>query len=331
MKKILIIKLGALGDTVMATPLIAAIQEHHEQDEVHLLTSPPFEQLFVNWQQLIVTSLQRKGFFSLPKMMLWIKQHDFDVVYDLQSNDRTRLALALSGIKTIIGNHSGFPYTHSPTEAYVGQVHIFQRMREVLASAGIQQIPDRPLLPANEQDYQFIKDWLLQEDLNNRPFVLMHAGASPKHPEKCWQGFLDLALALENKNVTTIWLGGASESEKNANYAKETGINASLEFSLPQIALLAEQAIFSVSNDSGPMHILSVASKPVFAFFGPTNHLRNHAIGQKTFVITHQDENIRGKRLSDSKYDLNQISVAEAMEKIGHVIDLTKFRNSDIN
>ena len=329
MKKILVIKLGALGDAVMATPLVAAIQKHHEQDEIHLLTSPPFEQLFANWKQLTVSSLERKGFLSLPKMILWIKQQGFDVVYDLQSNDRTRMALALSGIKTIIGNHAGFPYTHSPTEAYVGQVHIFQRMREVLATTGIQQIPDRPLIPASAQDSKFINDWLLQQGLQNKPFILMHAGTSPKHPEKCWHGFLALALALGNQNITTIWLGGKSESDKNAVYAKETGINASLVFTLPQIALLAEQAAFSVCNDSGPMHILSAACKPVFAFFGPTNHLRNHAIGQKEYVITHQGENIRGKRLSDSKYDLNRISLAQALDKIESIIDLTTITGSD--
>ncbi len=52
MSKVLIIKLGALGDVIMATPAIKQIQRHHHADEIWLLTSTPFFILFKNWEGL---------------------------------------------------------------------------------------------------------------------------------------------------------------------------------------------------------------------------------------------------------------------------------------
>jgi ADP-heptose:LPS heptosyltransferase len=40
-----------------------------------------------------------------------------------------------------------------------------------------------------------------------------------------------------------------------------------------------------LSNDSGPMHVLSLAGVPVYALFGPTDWRRSHALGQQDSVL----------------------------------------------
>ena len=54
MRNVLIIKLGALGDVVMATPLIDAIQRFHDGATVHVLTTPAFAPLFSHWPDIKV-------------------------------------------------------------------------------------------------------------------------------------------------------------------------------------------------------------------------------------------------------------------------------------
>ena len=44
--KILIIKLGALGDIIISTSVVNKIIAHHKKDEVYLLTTPSFTNIF---------------------------------------------------------------------------------------------------------------------------------------------------------------------------------------------------------------------------------------------------------------------------------------------
>ena len=57
--KILIIKLGALGDVIVSTPIIKQIQEHHFDKEIWLLTSPEYEKLFISWKGISIKKIGR--------------------------------------------------------------------------------------------------------------------------------------------------------------------------------------------------------------------------------------------------------------------------------
>ena len=117
----------------------------------------------------------------------------------------------------------------------------------------------------------------------------MHNGASPRHPEKRWPYFLKLALALKDSGYTIVWVGADNEQELNRHCAERVGIDASNKFSINMLAELGRHARFAVTNDSGPMHVLSCSGIPVYAFFGPTDWRRNHAIGQAENVIVSAD------------------------------------------
>ena len=67
------------------------------------------------------------------------------------------------------------------------------------------------------------------------------------------------------------------------------GIDATNVFTLPQLAILGQRARFAVTNDSGPMHVLSASGIPVFALFGPSNWRRNHALGQAARALSAVD------------------------------------------
>jgi len=285
-EKILIIKLGALGDAIMATGLIQQIQRHHAQDELWLLTAPAYTEIFTNWPRLEIMACERKGFRNLLWTIAWIRKKKFARVYDLQSSDRSAVLCALSGIPVRVGNHPRFPYTLRPAEKYTGQCHIHERMLEVLRSAGIAVVAVPPQLPADPEDKHHIRRWLAQRHLAEKSFVIFHPGASARHPEKCWPFFPELALAMQDKGLIVVWSGGGGEREMIRRLAERVGIDAAGLFTIKQLAELGRHARFAVTNDSGPMHALSCAGIPVFALFGPTNWRRNHAIGQAENVIT---------------------------------------------
>ena len=317
MTKILIIKQGALGDIIMMTPLLESIRQQHQDDELWLLTTPAFADVFRSWPGVTVKSIPRKGIRHIIKTVVWIRKNHFDRIYDLQSNDRTAALCALSNAPERVGNYTHYPYNIHPTDSYMGQCHIFERMRIILASAGINNINDMPSLPVDTNEKERVQSWLKNNDLYARPFVILHAGTSPKHPEKCWPYYSQIGKLLEDRGVRCVWIGADADTGLNAALSKIAGINATGDFTLPELAELGKYARFAVTNDSGPMHVLSCSGIPVYAFFGPTNWRRNHAIGQGHNVITLQPDDIAGKTIKDpSISDLGNISAQQIIDRL---------------
>ncbi|MBL1142237.1 MAG: glycosyltransferase family 9 protein [Proteobacteria bacterium] len=312
--KILIIKLGALGDTITSTSIINQISKHHHKDQVYLLTSSQFECLFSNFKSLTLCSFDRKTLSNKIKSILWIRKQQFDRIYDLQSNDRTTLYCALSGSPFRAGNHPRFPYHVHPKTKYIGECHSFDRLNQILESANIEKAEPLPFLPVPEDTAEEVSGWLNDHALFEKPYVLLHAGSSPLHPEKRWPYFLELALAIKD-NFNVIWIGGDDDKELNIELSAKTGINATSAFSILGLVELGKKARFAVTNDSAPMHILSCAQIPVFGLFGPTYARRTHALGQLDNVITPNDQIAQ----NDHQFipqDIANISVDTVLNKL---------------
>jgi ADP-heptose:LPS heptosyltransferase len=312
MPKILILKFGALGDVVMATSLVRQIQDYHKGEPIFLVTSPAYTAVFKHWDGLNILAFKRRGFMEAFRMIKWIRISEFDRVYDLQSNDRTSLICALSGIKERVGNHPRFPYTHHPPDVWAGQCHIHERMLAVLKSGGIAPYPSPPILYSDTAEKSYVSDWIGKHNITPGSFVVLHAGASHTHPEKCWPYFLELAKALKKGGYTVVWVGADAEATANRQRAEIVGVDASNAFSITELAELGRHARFAVTNDSGPMHILSASGIPVFAFFGPTNWLRSHAIGQFDNIIV--PEGIEKNHYQTASLD--KITVSEVLARL---------------
>jgi len=286
MRTFLIIKLGALGDIIMACPIIKRIQEHHREARGYILTSAAHADFFAHWPGLTIQGFARRGLLSTFHAMHWIRTRRFDRIYDLQSSDRSALMCAFSGVRERVGNHPRYPYTIHPDRPWRGEIHIQERWREVLASAGIDAGTLSPWLPIQDPDRLTAAAWLKDRGLTGAPFAILHPGASPAHPGKRWPYFSELAAAIRAAGLEVIWTGGADDMALVHDLASLAGIDASGKFSLTQLAALGAHARFAVTNDSAPMHVLACSGIPVFGLFGPTDWRRNHAVGQRERVIS---------------------------------------------
>lgn len=311
---VLIIKMGALGDLIMATPAIRNIVNHHAGTPVWLLTSPPYTHLFNDWSGLSVKGLPRRGFSAMLNTLSWIRRQRFQRLYDLQSSERTAIISLLSGIPERAGNHPGIAYTTHPPERYTGQCHALERLYQILTSAGLALSPGRPWLPVNEMVKAKVRDWLAQHGLAAGDFVLMHAGASAKHAHKRWPYFSGLALELKRLGLETVWLGGPDDVVLNTVLAGQTGLDSTGQFSVSEEIELGRHARFAVTNDSAPMHILSCSGIPVFGLFGPTDWVRTHAVGQQDNIITAEGPVAGGRRFSP--HPIENISVEYVMRRL---------------
>lgn len=311
--KVLIIKLGALGDIIISTSVIDQIINHHKSDEVFLLTSANFENLFTDFN-LNIVSFNRKGLTEKIKSILWIRKNKFDRIYDLQSNDRTTLYCALSGSPYRIGNHPRYPYHAHPKTKYIGECHSFDRLNQILESADIKKAYPRPFLPITNAVISEVSEWLNKKNLSNKHFVLLHAGSSLIHLQKRWPFFSELASILSER-YSIVWIGSNDDSETNKNLSSKIGVDATNQFSILALAQLGKKAAFAVTNDSAPMHILSCSEIPVFGLFGPTYARRTHALGQLENVITAQTKIAKNDR-SFMPEDISSIPVDKVINKL---------------
>ena len=93
MSNILVIKHGSLGDIAQASGAIQDISENHKDDEIHLMTTKPYFELFKKnpyiSNVILDKRLPRFNLIYLYSLMKNIKKYKFSKVYDLQNSSRT--------------------------------------------------------------------------------------------------------------------------------------------------------------------------------------------------------------------------------------------------
>jgi len=284
--RILIIKLGALGDVVLATPHIRAVVEAYPEAEVTLLTSPGCAALVQGLPGLEVVAFKRRGFAEMGRVLAWLRQLRFAVVFDLQGSLRSRLMTWCSGARQRIGRRPGFAYTRAPMPG-VQTEHAFDALNRLLGTAGIDPAPRKAWLPVTVAVEAKVTDWLERNGLAQRRRVLLHAGSSERWISKRWEEahFATLATALAQRGYAVIWIGANEDRDVNRRLARQVGVDATGVFSLVELAAMGRRAEFAIVNDSAPMHILSASPLPVYALFGPTDWRRSHGLGQADRVL----------------------------------------------
>ncbi|MBK19034.1 MAG: ADP-heptose--LPS heptosyltransferase [Rhodospirillaceae bacterium] len=266
-RKILVIKLGALGDIVLALGPFAAIREHHPDAEIVLLTTAAYENF-----------LKPCGYFddiwidtrpSLWQVPTWLnlksrlRAGGFTRVYDLQTSDRSGWYFRLFG-KSLRPEWSGIARGCSHPHANPDRdfMHSIERQNEQMAMAGISHIPDARL------------DWVTANTARfglEERYALFIPGGAAHRLDKRWSAdrFSKLAQIIADQGIQPVLLGTSGESELAEEI--QTGCSAILNLcgqtDLADIAVLARGAAGAVGNDTGPVHMIAAAGCPTTVLF----------------------------------------------------------------
>ncbi len=259
--RILVIKLGALGDFAQAFGPFAAIRAHHPGAEITLLTTPPFAPLArqAPWFDQVWENGRPKGLAGRWALARQFRGARFDRVYDLQTSDRSsRYRWLIGRSAEWSGIAAGASHPHAnPRRDFM---HTVERQQEQLEMAGISHFPTPELFWLDADISRFA--------LPDR-FALLIPGASPGRPAKRWpsEQFAALAAALD---IPAVILGGPTEASLGAAITQTAPDARDLtgKTSFADIAALARRAAFCVGNDTGPTHLAAVAGCPTLALFG---------------------------------------------------------------
>jgi ADP-heptose:LPS heptosyltransferase len=287
-RKILVIKLSALGDFVQALGPAAAIRRHHAADEITLLTSPQFAALGQQSGFFDNIAIDRRpGPFDVPGWLALrcvLRAGGFDRVYDLQTKSRSNLYawLFFPGPRP---EWSGIAWHCSHPHANLGRhpQHTIDKQAEQLLMAGIYPTP----LPACRTSSR-----PLPAGLDRRAFFLLIPGSSSRHSKKRWpaQHYGVLAQRLIEAIGTLPVIVGARGEEALAAEIRARcpdAIDLIGRTELTGLIDLADAAAFTVGNDTGATHIAAAGGHPVVVLFSDASDPRRCAPrGHEIRVLT---------------------------------------------
>ena len=273
--RVLVIKLGALGDFVQALGPFAAIRRHHPDAHLVLLTTAPYEEmahataLFDDvWIDSRPRGLNLPAWFDLRGRL---RGGQFQRVYDLQTSDRSSFYYRLfwpgprpqwSGIAAGCSHRHDNPARDSQ--------HTIERQAEQLHMAGVEDVPS-PETVLQGAAFAAADEPFLAEYGVRPPYALLVPGGAAHRPEKRWptEHFKALAIALIADGTQPVLLGTAAESEALADISRSCpeAIDLSGRTGLVELVRLARAARMSVGNDTGPMHLVAAAGCPSLVLF----------------------------------------------------------------
>lgn len=288
-QKILVIKLGALGDFIQALGPMQAIRAHHKDAEITLLTTRPFK-IFAQQCGYFdhVWIDEKPGKFDLGGWLGWRKRLNeagFSRIYDLQNNDRTALYFRLlkKPKPEWIGAAKGASHRNASPERTAG--HAFDGHVQTLALAGIKDI--------TIDDLGWIEADIRAFELQH-PYVLLVPGSAPQHPYKRWPAmhYARLAQMISRWGYQPVLLGTQAEAELNDVIARSAPgtLDLSGQTDLPQIAVLARGAAAAIGNDTGPMHLIAATGCPCLVLFSRHSNPKRHAPKGADVQILQKDD-----------------------------------------
>lgn len=285
--RILVIKLSALGDVLLAMASMAAIRAHHAHAHITLLTTPAFADIATRSCYFdAVEARPRAPFYDLPAwlgMRRFLNAGGFSRVYDLQMNDRTRVYYRLFARKPlwsgVIAGNALFCDARGLKE-----MHAAERHKKVLAVAGIEVgAPDLSWMTA-DVSLLGVKS----------PYALLVPGCSARWPQKRWPALRYGALArkLMQDGLCVAVLGAQDDREAVARVMKAcpAAIDLCGRTSLYDIATLARGAQLCIGNDTGPTHLIAMAGCKTLALFcGETHPKLSAPVGGDVTVLQARD------------------------------------------
>ena len=308
MSNILIIKHGSLGDITQACGAIQDISENHSNDEVYLLTTKPYFDLFKKNKYLKDVILDKRlsqyNLIYLYSLMKKIKKYKFAKVYDLQNSKRTsfykRILFPNSNFNIWSSSETTLPSGSSKEE--FDKKPVLDRFDHQLKVSGITtKFTMSPDFSWSCSDIsKIISEYKLEK------YIILFPFASAHLTSKRWPYYNDLINLIEEKfksDYRIVVAPGPNE----INDAKKINALCILDngraLDISKLSTLIKSSSFVIANDTGPAHMAAHLNAKGVTLFG------QHTTATKVSIET---VNFKAIQVSD----LSKLSAGKVMEKI---------------
>jgi heptosyltransferase-1 len=346
--RVLIVRIGAMGDVLHAMPAVAALRVQHPEwfigwaieprwsdllpivgdpNDVQQLGGRYYKKALVDrWYRVPASEWKRSPFarktqLGITELRRVLREEQFDICVDMQGALKSAVVGRMAKAPVFAGPAA--PREKIARRLYslpveLKATHVVEQGCELLSAAvGETLTPTRVRLPMEDADQIWAREAVAGER-----FCLISAGGG--WGAKLWpaERFGAVAAALGRAGVRSVVNaspGGSPEAERVA--AASEGFARVLPCSVGQLIPLIRQASLVIGGDTGPLHLAAVLEKPVVGIYGPTDPARNGPYGTRQRVLRDESSTTSHKRLKEPEPGMLRIGVEEvaaaALEMLG--------------
>lgn len=284
-KRVLVVRLRSIGDTVLSTPSLIALRRFLPNAEIDILLEDWVAPLLDGFEGVGVIAVG-EGNAAKLKAASHLRSRKYDVVINLHGGTTSSFFVSVTGAPHRIGlshyrykrfyNHlysSAADFWHSDT------LHSAEQQLAVLGFAGV-PVADRPksILTVTPTALNSIECRLANFEMGDPSFAfaLIHPTAAFATKQWSTANFAGTAEFFAEMGIRTVAVAARFERKvlEDLKRRSKTPIVTFSDLSLPEITALASIACIFVGNDSGIAHIAAAVGTPTVVVFGSSN--RNH-------------------------------------------------------
>ncbi|MBI5215433.1 MAG: glycosyltransferase family 9 protein [Ignavibacteriae bacterium] len=299
-RKILIIKLRAIGDVVLSTVVIRNLRLAFPDAQIDFLTEKPSRDI-IEGNPDINNVLVFDGKKQSGLGLIWnVRSRKYDLVIDLFGNPRSALVTYFSGAHYRVGYRFGWREKcyNIVVEPRGGEVHNTEFNLDAVRALGFAVTDFSPAdsgqklrMTITENDEIFAFRYFLESGLNDSFVVALNAAggwytkrwAIPKYAE-----LADMLVEQHQAKILLLWgPGERDDAERLATLMTNKAILIPAT-TLKQLAAILQRCSMMVTNDSGPMHIAAAMGTSTVAIFGPTNPMLQGPFGNQSEIVRNE-------------------------------------------
>jgi heptosyltransferase-1 len=270
--RILVIRLGAMGDVIAALPAVASLKHSIPHSKITWIVEPKWSVLLEGNPYVdSVLHLERRTLSGLGRAWRELRSVRFDLAVDFQGLIKSAIVATIARPERIFGfdaahaRESPASWFYS-TKVQIRSHHAVERNLDLAAAAGASNILRTFPLPAGQPEGH----------LPPGDFVLASPLAGWGAKQWPLEYYSKLAQLLRREWGMPLVVNAADPIRVEGADSHVSGI--------PGLIHATRKAAAIIGVDSGPMHLAAALAKPGIALFGPTDPSRHGPYGG-TFTV----------------------------------------------
>ncbi len=305
-KRILVIRLSAIGDVIRTLPAVQALKKQlpsiiswvvEEPSKTFLESQPEIDEVILfprkRWTEGI-RSIRRlkRSILEMVELIFYLRGKNFDIALDFHGILKSGLLSLFSGAFQRVGfarrwsKEGNFLFSNIKVNLPEERISRYQRNFALLKGIGLDATDHSFQLHIPHEDRLYVDSFFSQlPNPLRKPLIAIHPGSSPKTIYKRWMpdryGMLADQLTREFRATVLFTWGPEELEEVKAIQSKmrELSFLAPRTHSLTQLAEIYRRCNLYIGGDTGPTHIASLVNVPVVVIFGPTDPVENEPLG----------------------------------------------------
>lgn len=292
-RKILFIKLAAIGDTIILIPTFRAIKKKFPNAELTLLCTPVNYEIAKKIPYLDkIINCNVHSFLSNPlKFFGFIKElrkDKYDVVIDGSQWERiASMMTLLAKSEYSIGFFTEGQYKHFVYDRVIPHLrdkHELENFLDLLRPLGINTDKNDTKLEyfLNEEDEKFAEDFWKANNLDGKLVIGLHPGCGENGQPREWdiERYIELGKRVlkYNPEIKILITGAPVEIERCKAIEEGIGssnvINTAGKYALNNVVALVKRVKLIVCSNTGMLHIASCVGTKTLGLHGPTNPVK---------------------------------------------------------